>query len=332
MASLKHEITHFANRVKKARGYIAQHLNLKEHAKTDNQNLPKQRMPSEPTLNQHLTHAVKFGEWCKSTYRVRHWDECKPYIQEYVDSLVAKGLSASTIHTYVAGVCFVWDVPMSEIRKPTRHASDATRSRGIKVSDKRKDRQRSVENSRFNDLGERLGLRRHELAVLRGSDLAKDESGYLCVFVRKGKGGKRQKQRILPQDIDFVKSFFDGTDNYIFTKSETTNKLDIHHYRHLQAQRAYDYYYNRLQIDPGYRERLTTEIRRRWETFNRKQWDPKCVKGTIKLRGSNRTFAEEHNLPIQYDRLACMATSVFHLSHWRTNVAVSPYLLAFSAE
>lgn len=250
----------------------------------------------------------------------------------YTDSLVEKGPSAVTIHTYVAGVCFVWDIPMSAIHKPPRYAADATRSRGKKASDKRKDRQRSAGNERFNDLGERLGIRRDELAALRGNDFVHDESGYPCVLVRKGKGGKQQKQRILPEDVSFVKRFFDGSEDYIFSKAEKKNRLDIHHFRHQQAQRAYVYYSNRIQSEPGYRDQLTAEIRRRWETYNRKSWNPNCVRGTIHLRGRNRAFAQGHNLPVQYDRLACMAVSVFHLSHWRTNVAVSQYLLAFSEE
>ena len=38
--------------------------------------------------------------------------------------------------------------------------------------------------------------------------------------------------------------------------------------------------------------------------------------------------AEKNGLPVVYDRLAVMAVSVFHLSHWRCDVTVDNYLLA----
>ena len=46
------------------------------------------------------------------------------------------------------------------------------------------------------------------------------------------------------------------------------------------------------------------------------------------LRGLNRKFAQEHNLPTAYNRLTLMAVSVFHLSHWRLDVTVCNYILA----
>ena len=46
------------------------------------------------------------------------------------------------------------------------------------------------------------------------------------------------------------------------------------------------------------------------------------------LRGLNRKFAQEHNLPTAYNRLTLMALSVFHLSHWRLPVTVCNYILA----
>ena len=41
-----------------------------------------------------------------------------------------------------------------------------------------------------------------------------------------------------------------------------------------------------------------------------------------------RKFAQEHNPPTAYNRLALMAVSVFHLSHWRLDVTVCNYILA----
>lgn len=57
---------------------------------------------------------------------------------------------------------------------------------------------------------------------LTGQDFAIDESGYPCVVVKRGKGGKYQLQRILEKDVDFVKSYFEsvGSEERVF--EETT--------------------------------------------------------------------------------------------------------------
>ena len=52
------------------------------------------------------------------------------------------------------------------------------------------------------------------------------------------------------------------------------------------------------------------------------------IDGIYYLRSRNRKFALEHNLPVAYNRLALMAVSVFHLSHWRLDVTVCNYILA----
>ena len=46
------------------------------------------------------------------------------------------------------------------------------------------------------------------------------------------------------------------------------------------------------------------------------------------VRGDNRKIALEKGYATEYNRLALMAVSVFHLSHWRTNVALTNYMLA----
>jgi len=255
MASLKHQIL-YCERVRNTRAYNEQHLRLKKHAKEKGGTRPKQRMPSNDTLEQYVTHAVKFGRWCKETYGCRFFADCKVYIQDYADFLTQKGLSAATIHTYLAGVCYIWEVPLGSIKKPSRHASEAIRSRGHKESDKRSDTKREA-SPRLYDFAYCVGVRRKEYLRLFGDNFVQDESGYPCVLIKRGKGGKVQLQRILPDDVPFVKSHFDGSNNHVFSKEEMEkNKIDLHHLRALQAQRAYDYYCRRLAEDPDYAQQL----------------------------------------------------------------------------
>lgn len=282
------------------------------------------------TKKQYKRHTKAFGQWCKQTFGCRNFEDCTAHIQDYADCLVKKGLSASTIHTYLAAVCRTWDVTMDEIKKPLRHTAQNTRSRGVKMVDRRNDAKREA-SPRLYDFAQRVGIRRDEYAKLKGDDLVRDESGYWCVRVKRGKGGKFQLQRILPEDVAFVRAYFDGNaERNIFTKEEMTNKIDLHHLRAQVAQRAYDYYARRIEAEPNYHATLIAEIKARWQKYNpHKRLDPHELQGTYAIRGQNRKLALERGLPIHYDRLAIMAVSVFHLSHWRLDVTVNNYMLAF---
>lgn len=272
--------------------------------------------------------AVKFGEWCKTEYRCKTPEECLPHLQDYTDWLVAQGKTPNTIHTYLAGVCRWFEIPLDSINKPKRVIAHNIRSRGKKAVDNRSDSQREA-SPRLYDFALAVGIRRDEYKQLRKNDFVYDESGYPCVRVRRGKGGKYQEQRIAPEDLDFVRSFFDGSAYKVFSAAEMANKIDLHHLRALRAQRAYMDYLTRLDTDPDYRAQLTEEVRRRWKRLCSKRWNPKQAEGYYYIRNNNRRLALAHGVPIQYDRLAVMAVSVFHLSHWRCDVTVDNYLLAF---
>ena len=317
MASLIFEIsTHDYDRAKY----------LKETPKGEDGNQPEPLTITKKSERQYKNHAIKFGLWCKENYKCRHFDDCKPHIQDYADFLIEKGYSAGTIHTYLAAVCRVWNVAMDTIQKPVRHVAQNTRSRGTKASDSRKDAQREA-SPRLYDFAARLGLRRREYQKLSGGDLVKDKSGHLCIWV-KGKGGKIQYQRILPSDIAFVRSYFEekDADEYLFTQEEMENKIDLHHLRACQAKRAYLYYLDAIR-DPAFKEELIRELEVRFAS-NGRELNHDQIDGIYYLRGRNRKFALEHNLPTAYNRLALMAVSVFHLSHWRLDVTVCNYILA----
>lgn len=296
------------------------------------ENLCKLKDPSTPiedgSAKMYKDRAVKFGEWCKAEYRCKTLEECLPHLQDYADWLIAQGKSPSTIHTYLAGVCRWFEIPLDSIDKPKRVVANNTRSRGIKALDSRSDAQREA-SPQLYDFALAVGIRRNEYKRLRKNDFVYDESGYPCVRVRRGKGGKYQEQRIAVEDVDFVRSYFDASDDKVFSGEEMKNKIDLHHLRALRAQRAYHDYLSRLENDPDYREQLTEEVRRRWKRLCSKRWNSKQVEGSYYIRGNSRRLALAHGLPVKYDRLAVMAVSVFHLSHWRCDVTVANYLLAF---
>lgn len=330
MASLKYMISQMVDtRESVERNAWQEYLNSKSGS------APK-RPATHNTIRQHKDHAIKYGAWCKRAYHCKTTEDCAQHFQDYVTFLTAKGLSASTIHTYLAGICYAFNIDLADVKKPPRKAAQNQRSRGQKPSDSRSDTQRDI-SPRLYDFASAVGCRRAEYAALRQSDLVTDVNGHLCVLIRRGKGGKKQYQRILPGDIDTVKSYFDGSESFVFDKSELQNKLDLHALRAKQARKAYAYYYDRLRNEPAYREILLKEIRNTWDAddaermekgWKKKRWRQSQVEGEYRLRGETRKLAAAHDLPVCYDRLAAMAVSVFHLAHWRLDVTIDNYLIA----
>ena len=290
------------------------------------------------TEKQYRNHAIKFANWCKEQYGCRTLDECSAHIQDYADFLVVQGRSPSTIHTYLAGICRICGVPLADIQKPIRVVAENTRSRGMKAVDERKDAGREA-SPRLYDFAVIVGIRRNEYLHLTPDDLVFDDFGHPCVLVRKGKDGKRQLQRILPDELPAIKAVFDNPADagHLFPKAEINNKIDLHHLRALRAQKMYRYYLDKIENEHGYRAQLINEIRNVWEHddearkengYKTKRWSDMKVTGNYILRGNNRKLAKKHGLPLQYDRLALLAVSIFHLSHWRHDVTVANYLLA----
>ncbi len=285
----------------------------------------------------------EYIKYCRNNHNCKTKEECSQHIQEYAKYLEeSEKYSASTIHNYLAPVCKYYGVSMKDIEKPTRHPGQYTKSRTDNNTEKlRKDR--DPDNPIYAHTVEfqrRVGIRVSELKKLEGRDFRQDESGYWCVFVKSGKGGKDQFQRILPDDINFVKSYFErkGEREKIFDKSEFSNSVDYHHIRADQAKRTYYYYLERLRIEPEYASVLEAEIRARWNVActeklpdgskRVKEFDEDLIKGFYKVRGENKKSAIKHGLPTVYNKLAVAAVSIFHLSHWRNDVTVQSYLLS----
>lgn len=294
------------------------------------------------TVKQYKRQLVPFAAWCKEN-GIKHMDDLQKLdsvevLQTYADFLAAQGGSASTIHARLAATCRVLKVNMGDIHKPKRLTALNRRSRrfkrdyNINVQGKREESQ--IAYKRLVDFQKRVGIRRAELSALSGNDFRMDESGYWCVYVRKGKGGKQQLQRLLPEDVDFCRNYFMAAGKEkLFSKAEMSNHIDLHGLRALQAQKAYKYYSKRLKEDPDYRQKLRVEMIMRFEQYNK---DPQKKARFIKTltkenrvcRGENAAIAEKLYGSKEMDMTAIMAVSVFHLSHWRDDVTVLNYLLS----
>ena len=282
-----------------------------------------------------------FGVWAreqgyKSVMDIRTSGSVK-VLQRYEQYLESQTKSPSSIHTKLAPVCKGLGVPMSEVDKPKRGAGAIKRGRSDQNNHQGKKEAISSKYARLVAFQAAVGIRRAELAHLSGADLVQDEAGEWCVRVRRGKGGKEQLQRILPWHIDTVRSIMAqvGPDQRVFAAAEMSNVIDLHGLRAALAREAYDYYAGRLATDPGYRKTLQRDLMARWREGHGRFSD--CAgadrfatelsnPAPYRLRGGNKAAAIAHGRPIEYDRLAMMAVSVYHLSHWRLDVTAVNYL------
>lgn len=293
------------------------------------------------SVKQMRTNCKRFAEWsCDNGYnkigKIMEVGKEK-VLQEYCDYLVGKKLSPATIHTYLAAPCKALGVSMDRIEKPKRTSETITRSRDTERNQQGRIEVTENRFERIVNFQSVVGVRRSELARLKGKNLVVDESGCICVEIERGKGGKRQSQRILPSDIEMVKECFKGIgrDEYVFSSTELRNKIDLHGLRAKNAQRAYIYY---SSMDLSAKKELVNQLKARWlathpqydkDSWHYKKWLEQLTKGggVYVLRGVNYDRAVAQGKAVKYDRISLMAVSMFHLAHFRLGVAVVNYMI-----
>lgn len=301
---------------------------------------PSHAITDRDTKKTYKTSIKRFCTWTKEQNYTREevLDNPQPYLQKYADNLKARGLSAATIHTYIAPCCKGLNIPMQHISKPDRAIGTITRSRGGKNPRGRKDAEKP-EYARLVAFQEAVGLRRAELAHLQGEDL-RVKNGKMYVVVKQGKGGKEQWQKILPRDARTVAETFKGIgkDERVFHDEEMKNRIDLHGMRAAHARECYDYYATRIKQEPDYRSQLQEDLKAYFRehhdpnreldqaAYNRFCLDMSRNQGIYQMRGEAKKLAEANDRPTNYDRTALMATSVFHLAHWRLDVSIINYL------
>lgn len=288
------------------------------------------------TRKQYIRNAKYFIQYCRSEHNCRTLDECRQYIDEYINFLINKGLSASTIHTYAAAISATLRIPLNTIKKPKRIISEFTRGRKeIQYPHSSQD----LENpayKRLIEFAEKAGIRRAEYANLKGCDWVYDESENRCIFVRSGKLGKPQKQLVREEDIPYFEEFFAEVpdDEYVFSKTEMNNHLNLHKLRSDNAKRWYLELEQKLKDDPKYADVMIQQLKARIEnstnpkTGRTRKFDEQSVVGYYYLRRSLRRRQIEAGKPIRFNKLITKYISVFCLSHYRESVCIQNYLLA----
>lgn len=296
-------------------------------------------LQNDVTIKQYKRSVRNFCKWFQASKIERCILDEQPakVIQQYADHLTEAYGSSNTIHSYLAPICKGFDIDMADINKPIRRAADCKKGRVDAMNVQGKRELASGRYDRLIAFQRVVGLRRSELARLTVDDVIMTPDG-MYVHVCRGKGGKEQYQRVLPQDVNTVKQVIDSATTYkLFTATEMNNKIDLHSIRATCAQQAYMYYLGELKHQDKRQEyihqltqyfaamnkhdsRYNTHYRRFCDDIQKNNYQ-------YVLRGDVAQIAKNRELPTEYDRVALMMVSVFHLSHWRNDVTVKNYMV-----
>lgn len=302
---------------------------------------------SSKTRRNYLRACAAFDTWRKNESYSNKAVAKNPlfYVQEWRDYLLQTGYSTGTVHTYIAGVCCGLGMPMSGI---IRAGTSADKRKSLGACARAQRALLRPQNADIVAFQAMVGGRRAALQRLTGADFVLDESGQWCVRFVHDKGGKSQLQRIAPEDVDKISTYFDSValDELVFPRQIDRN-LDLHGLRAKHARREYARYVKICSTPEG-RAEMRKQLWARYKdpTYGCKAWlsaqqrgdqagmrraerafATEMADGTYYLQRANRKVALERGRPVGYDRLALCCVSVFALSHWRNEVTVKHYML-----
>lgn len=124
---------------------------------------------SYETLRSYIKQACYFADYCKEHHKARKLQDCRQYIDEFLQYDIDRGLSASTIKLRASALAKLYGCSSTEfIKTPARRRADITRSRGEKVRDKHFSEKNNAELINFC---RGTGCRRNVLEKLTGADL-----------------------------------------------------------------------------------------------------------------------------------------------------------------
>lgn len=190
----------------------------------------------------YLRQCKAFARWCKER-GCKTIEDMKSQLVTYLQEGERSGkFSASTIATKAAAAMKLFQCEREDVGifkdpekgyvLPSRNRAGITRTRTLSKQ------WNPVKHPEISEFLSSTGLRRHEAAQLRGTDL-KEEDGQLFVHVRQGKGGKPRYVPVMGSP-ELVRSMMEAAgEEYVFPQGISKN-CPIHYFRAIYADRIYD--------------------------------------------------------------------------------------------
>lgn len=278
---------------------------------------------ADTTIDNYAGIATRYAEWMKETHpdctrlKIAHK---RKYDHEYIQSLIDRGLSPSTIKTYTAALSFLHNCTMNDIHseRPIVQPKDATRCRYYSEQVYQEQISKCEENRNENlvailRLCRITGLRKDEARQIRPENFIWTKNGVVCHLTGANKahhmhpdesnvhtkGGRERTIEILPRYEAELMDILSHTEAHTPICSHIPNDINIHGIRALYAAEMYQAFARPIADIPVH----------------------------------ERTIENGKNLPSRYidkaghtwDRRALLRVST-SLGHSRSNVVVQNYL------
>lgn len=210
------------------------------------------------TYRSYMKHANYFAAYCKEKHRCKTLDQCRPYVNEWLDS--RSNLSPYTVKLEAAALAKIYCCSTSEFA-PTkaRKRQDISRSRGTA----KRDYGFSLKKNRdIIEFCRSTGARRSELTFLTGDALTEKDGQYYIHFSKATKGGRPRLSPVIG-DVDLVVRLMNeaGSDR-VFVK--IPSHMDVHGYRADYATRIYQQHARPIEQIPY--DRINPKTGRRYQS------------------------------------------------------------------
>lgn len=291
------------------------------------------------TYRTYLSESIRFVQWCKEQpphssigHKPRTLEECRVYVEDYLNFNIHRNLSPWTLHTQANSIAKLMGCSTSDfnIKLPIRKRGIITRSRGSKVRDKNYSEKNNQDILLLNRV---VGMRRSELAQIRGSDLMFIDGKPYIRISRGTKGGKVRCSELAgsPEEIQKVIEMFKSAGNNKLCPHPNTN-IDFHGLRREYAKSLYskyatdysEYSKRRLLV---YKHRIVGSYTTKNGRKNIKEFNRLCkelnispdARGLYDVSGIYHCRNDLKN--VHYDRRALYIVSS-NLGHNRSDVSI----------
>lgn len=203
---------------------------------------PEKYIFSSGTYETYKKQCKTFANWAKEyekTSKLKHLKDLKPFVDDYLQSLIDRNLSAWTIKTAKSALVKLYQADADDfICTPPRNREDIKRSRFDTVRDY------NVGKKTFefySMLTSSTGLRRSELCKIKGTDLI-EKNGKYYIHVHKGAKGGRERYALIvgknDQETQEVVDLFKSK-RHLNVVPNVPSCFDNHRFRAEYAKRVY---------------------------------------------------------------------------------------------
>ena len=202
---------------------------------------------SYSTYTNYLKHINYFINYARKEYATefgrqpKTLEDCRKYVEPFMrESIKRHSPWSCQLKICALGKLYARSTNSFNIELPKRKRSQIKRSRHPNQMDKHFSEKNNADLVCFCKC---TGLRRRELAAIRGSDLYIDENGIYKLNVTKGTKGGRPRQVCIcyetQEELDIViRLCKEASNSNIFKK--ISSAADVHYYRHIFALRTYE--------------------------------------------------------------------------------------------